>query len=157
MDNETANRQAEQRLPTMPDRPGEPGNKASMQFIHGLIDGWLADHSYPIDGTLHYLWPRRNIVSIEPAPKRIERAPGFRLVGLLKFFCRKSTAERLIDPMHAEFLMEYYTALQEGRQLKATWVSGQMHCCLVKAVLSDRIVELLGSIMSGRFRTRPEK
>lgn len=65
--------------------------------------------------------------------------------------------ERLIEPMHAEFLFEYFAALQEKRRLKAGYVRLQIHWCLLKAVLTDRIVELIGSVISGRFRAKPDK
>ena len=74
----------------------------------------------------------------------IERAPGFRLVEVLKFFCRRKTLENLIEPMHAEFLVEYFKALRGGQPLKAAYVKAQMHFFLVYAVISERVFKALG-------------
>lgn len=76
----------------------------------------------------------------------IERAPGFRLVEILKFFCRRKTLENLIEPMHAEFLVEYFKALRGGEPVRAAYIKVQMHFYLVYAVITERILKALGRI-----------
>lgn len=76
----------------------------------------------------------------------IARAPGFRLVEILKFFCRRKTLENLIEPMHAEFLVEYFKALRGGEPVRAAYVKAQMHFFLVYAVITERILKTLGRI-----------
>jgi hypothetical protein len=59
--------------------------------------------------------------------------------------------------MHAEFLVEYYAALKDEQALKAAWIKTQMHFFLVYAVVSERVLQALGSVFAGRFKARSDK
>jgi len=166
MNDELANRKLElQRALCLTDGPD---SKASMRFLHGLIDGLAEDDLYRAGATRrsrHQTWARRSIATLLDMRKRlpgsalqlVERAPGFRLVGVLKFFCRRKTSELVIEPMHADFLLEYYALLRAGQRRKAAVLQAQMHVCLVYAVVSERLLQMLGTLFTGRVKARPDK
>jgi hypothetical protein len=159
MDNETAHQQAEQFPPTL-SRPGEQENKASMQFIHRVVEGWRADDAYPATPDPQNPRPGTDAVPAGTGSRRIARAPGFGMVDILEFFCRKATVERVIAPLHKELLDEYYAALQERRERKAAYITLQIAYYLIKPVIGDRIIGLVGFVsrmVSGRSRTKPDK
>jgi hypothetical protein len=86
----------------------------------------------------------------------IERPPGFQLVKVLEFLCRRKTVERVIQPMHAEFLTEYYTAT-EGRHIwKARYIKAQMQFYLVYAVASEKVFSLIGKCFNSAFKAKSE-
>jgi hypothetical protein len=162
MNDELANRKLElQRALCLTDGPD---SKASMRFLHGLIDGLAEDDLYRAAATRrsrHQTWARRSIATLLRLPgsalQLVERAPGFRLVGVLKFFCRRKTSELVIEPMHADFLLEYYALLRAGERRKAAVLQAQMHVCLVVAVVSERVLQMLGTLLTGRVKARPDK
>ena len=151
--------------------PSEQHSKASMQFLNGLIDGLAEDDLYDTEaarrrrgpGWRSAGWRKRSLNVLHwlhtgPGTRHpIERAPGFRLVEVLKFFCRRKTWELVIEPMHTDFLLEYYAALGEGKRRKAGYLQAQMHVCLVYAVVSERVLQALGAMFTGRFKARPDK
>jgi threonine aldolase len=150
----------------------EKTRNARVQFINGLIrgladdarsaasrDGQLERQARPGNVQIEVLLEvrKRLLAEQHQAAHRLQRPPGFRLVEILKFFCRKKTSETLIEPMHAEFLTEYFSALKEKRYLKATYLAVQMHFYLVYAVLSERVLQALASVFTGRFKAKSEK
>ena len=147
--------------------PCEQDSKASMQFLNGLIDGLTEDDLYSAQEAHRQRSQARRKRSMRtlldvrkwfPAHRpHIDRAPGFRLVEVLKFFCRRKTWELVIEPMHADFLLEYYSALGEGHRRKASYLQAQMHVCLVYAVVSERVLQALGTMFTGRLKARPDK
>lgn len=181
MSEELANQKRDlQRALNLPNLPSEQDSKASMQFLNGLMEGLTEDDLYDTEEARRrggpgrngysrrsYNWSTRSINTLldmrkwlhaNPAKRHpIERAPGFRLVEVLKFFCRRKTWELVIEPMHTDFLLEYYALLGAGRRRKAIVLQGQMHVCLVYAVASERVLQALGAMFTGRFKPRPDK
>jgi hypothetical protein len=178
MSDELANQKRDQqRAVNLPVLLHEQDSKASIQFLNGLVDGLVDDDLYPAENVHRQrgaTWRRR--VSMEALLEmrkwlqhfdlhgagqgmrlHIERAPGFRLVEVLKFFCRRKTWELLIEPMHTDFLLEYYSALEAGQRCKACYLQAQMHVCLVYAVASERVLQALGTIFVSPFKARPDK
>lgn len=165
MSNELANRQrGQQRAADLPNPPNDQDNKASMQFLNGLVEGLVEDDFY---GARHGHRPRgpawRKRMSMEAwrdvgkwfgNRSHIQRPPGFRLAGILRFICREKTWERVIEPMHADFLAEYYSVLNGGHCAKAALLHLQMHFYLVHTVLSERLLQMLGAL--NPFK-RPDK
>ena len=162
MNDELANRKLKlQRALNLTDGPD---GKAGMRFLHGLIDGLAEDDLYRAGATRrqrHHIWARRSMATLlwlpRGAAQLVERAPGFRLVEVLKFFCRRKTSELVIEPMHADFLLEYYALLRAGQRRKAAVLQAQMHVCLVAAVVSERVLQMLGTLFTGRVKARPDK
>jgi hypothetical protein len=147
--------------------PDERDSKAT-QFLNGLLDGLTEDDLYSAEEAhrqRHRTWGKRSMDTLLDMRKwfpgsrqhLVERAPGFRLVEVLKFFCRHKTWEHVIEPMHTDFLLEYYTLLGTGQRRKAAVLQGQMHVCLVYAVVSERVLQALGAMFMGRFKARPDK
>jgi len=171
MSEELANQKRDlQRALNLPTLRNEQDSKASMQFLNGLMDGLTEDDLYDpeaahrrrSDGwrkrSMHTLLDVRKWLHAGPGNRHpIERAPGFRLVEVLKFFCRRKTWEHVIEPMHTDFLLEYYALLGAGRRRKAAVLQGQMHVCLVYAVVSERVLQALGTMFTGRFKAKPDK
>jgi len=167
MSEELANKKRDlQRALDFPVLPSEQDSKASMQFLNGLMDGLAEDDLYDIEAARRrraYNWRKRSLNILHwlhagPATRHpIERAPGFRLVEVLKFFCRHKTWEHVIEPMHTDFLLEYYAALREGKRRKAGYLQAQMHVCLVYAVVSERVLQAVSAMFTGRFKARPDK
>lgn len=158
------------KLPDLAGLPAERDNKASMQFLNGLIDGLAEDDAYRAEEARRRRspgWKKRSMNTLldvrrwlHVAPGHahpIERAPGFRLVEVLKFFCRRKTWELVIEPMHTDFLLEYYALLGSGRRRKAAVLQAQMHACLVYAVVSERVLQAVGAMFTGRLKARPDK
>jgi hypothetical protein len=173
MSNELANHKREQqRAVDLPNPPKDQDSKASMQFLNGLVEGLVEDDFY---AARHGHRPRgvawRKRLSVDAllsvrkwlhgatagSRPHIERAPGFRLVEILKFFCRRKTRELVIEPMHAEFLHEYYLALGDGERCKAVYLRAQMHVCILYAVASEKVLQALGAIFVSPFKSRPDK
>jgi hypothetical protein len=181
MSEELANQKRDlQRALDMPTLRNEQDSKASMQFLNGLMDGLTEDDLYGAEearrrrgpgwrshGWRSYGWKGRSMNTLLDVRKwlhagpddqhHIERAPGFRLVEVLKFFCRHKTCELVIEPMHADFLSEYYALLRTGQRRKAALLQCQMHACLVYAVVSERVLQAVGAMFTGRFKARPDK
>jgi hypothetical protein len=65
--------------------------------------------------------------------------------------------ERIIEPMHAEFLVEYFEALHAGRSWRARIVKGQMRFYLVKAVVSEKVFGLISRCFSIAFKAKPDE
>jgi hypothetical protein len=167
MSNELANHKREQqRAVDLPNPPNDQDGKASMQFLNGLVDGLAEDDFY---AARHDHRPRgpawRKRISMEawrdvgrwllhfnrqgagPGNRlHIQRPPGFRLAAILRFICREKTWERVIEPMHADLLAEYYSVLNGGQCAKAALLQLQMHFYLVHTVLSERLLQMLGAI-----------
>jgi hypothetical protein len=91
------------------------------------------------------------------ATSTIERPPGFQLVKVLEFICRKQTVERIIEPMHAEYLVEYFAALDAGRVWKAKYIKGQMRFYLVNAVVSEKVFGWIGKCFSFAFKAKADE
>ena len=172
MSEELANQKRDlQRALNLPTLRNEQDSKASMQFLNGLMDGLTEDDLYNPEEARRLRGPgwrsygrKMRSMSIlhwlhaSPAEQRhIERAPGFRLVEVLKFFCRRKTCELVIEPMHSDFLSEYYALLGTGQRRKAALLQCQMHAWLVYAVVSERVLQAVGAMFTGRFKARPDK
>jgi hypothetical protein len=165
MSNELANHKREQqRAVDLPNPPNDQDSKASMQFLNGLVEGLVEDDFY---AARHGHQPRglawrkrismeawRDVARMLGNQSHIQRPPGFRLAAILRFICRKKTWERVIEPMHADLLAEYYSVLNGGQRAKAALLQLQMPFYLVHTVLSERLLQMLGAL--NPFK-RPDK
>jgi hypothetical protein len=156
MDNEAAHQPAEQQVQPTPKQPGEQENKASMQFIYQVAEGWVADDPYPVTPARQKRRSAPDVVSTGNRSRRIARAPGFRVVDVLGFFCRPLTLERVVV-LHNKLLGEYYAALRERRERKAVYITFQMPYCLIKTVLGGRTLKFVGSVILVWLRIKSGK
>ncbi|MBA5689392.1 hypothetical protein [Rugamonas apoptosis] len=87
------------------------------------------------------------------APK-IESAPGYQIFKMLEMVCSKKTVEHVIEPLHAEFLHEYYQALEEKRKYKAAIINVKMKISLVYCVVSSKFFEIVGKCIQAAFKAK---
>lgn len=140
----------------------EAGDSKSRQFIKGLVDGvnddYLMDKNKR-DALNHHAQEKeirveaamqfgRWMQEIDPCKARksslhLMHAPGFRFVAVLTFLCRNKTAKEVIKPMHDDFLYEFYSELNAGHRVKATWLCAQMHFNLAAVAISDPVAAAL--------------
>ncbi len=97
------------------------------------------------------------VIRRQRSPRKIESPPGFTLVKFLEFFCCKKTVEYVIQPMHAEYLVEYYEALNVGRKKKAALIKFQMRFFLVTSVISSKLLSMLGQCIQAAFKAKTGK
>lgn len=69
--------------------------------------------------------------------RRLEQAPGFRLVELLSNLCPRTTLEDRLKPLHAEYLALHYEALKDKQYRKAACLKFQMRFYLIYTVFDD--------------------
>lgn len=59
------------------------------------------------------------------APSSIRRAPGSILLQIADFFYSPKTVESVFRPIVNDWRIEYFEALQDGRTMKAHWISAR--------------------------------
>jgi hypothetical protein len=89
-------------------------------------------------------------------PRLIERPPGFQLVKILELFCRRNTIEHVIEPMHAEWLVEYYEAIKEKNHAKAWSIKFRLHFWIVVTVLGKDAIDLIGKCVNLPFKAKSD-
>lgn len=89
--------------------------------------------------------------------EKIVNPPGFKLFKVLEFFCSKRTVEYVIEPMHAEYLVEYYEALSSGMKWKALYIKNKMNFFLVYGVVSSNLMSFVGKCIQAAIKSKTGK
>ncbi|QRY31157.1 hypothetical protein JVX96_24235 [Variovorax sp. PDNC026] len=64
----------------------------------------------------------------------VKRAPGYGLLRFLQMFCSKSFRELVLEALVAEYLSEYYEALNRKEYFHARWIAVKLHFWLLYSV-----------------------
>jgi hypothetical protein len=87
---------------------------------------------------------------------KIERPPGFQLVRLLELFCRRKTIDNLVEPAHAEWLVEYYEAIKKKNYAIAWSIKIRMHFWILITVLGKDAISLIGKCVNLPFKAKSD-
>ena len=104
----------------------------------------------------NYLIKSKQVSTVASESPRLESAPGFQLLHVLEFFCRKKTVELILEPMHAEYLQEYFDALSENKNKKAKLIKLQMNYYLIRAVICEKLIGLIKEFVGLPFKAKSD-
>jgi hypothetical protein len=77
-----------------------------------------------------------------------KKAPGTNLLRFVDFFFAASTMEKTFKPLVADWRTEYFDALQQGRKIKARWISVRYMWAFMLAMGLSRIMALFKKFSS---------
>lgn len=69
---------------------------------------------------------------VTDTPKLV-RSPGTRIMRLIRFFYGKKSISRIFDPIHADFIEEYFEALEAGEKSKSRWIRVRYYWAFLSA------------------------
>lgn len=81
----------------------------------------------------------------------LKRPPGTDLLKMAEFFCARRTLTGMVMPLMADWRIEYFEALKDGRNLKARWISVRYRWAFVKTLGLGKVLELFKAVL---FRAR---
>jgi hypothetical protein len=85
----------------------------------------------------------------DKAPRvKIQKAPGTRLLTFVEWLYSPKTVEQVFKPIIADWRTEYYDALNQGRVLKARWISLRHTYGFFKAMFKDKIFSFVRNFIS---------
>jgi len=121
-----------------------------------IQDKW--DASFKIAVTLlvfpFYLvtWLHKRVDELSGLSKRqlVKRPPGTRLLQIADFLSSPTNVEQVFEPLVADWQKEYFDALQQGRTLKARWISVRYYWRSILALGLSKVFSLLRSFTSAR-------
>jgi hypothetical protein len=82
------------------------------------------------------------------AKGRITAVPGTRLLALVDFLLSPKTVENIFRPLVADWRLEFFEALRQGRRAKARWISMRYRYSFVMAMSISRLVSFLRELRS---------
>jgi len=76
-------------------------------------------------------------------PKKISEAPGSILLSIVEFLYRPTTVEHTFRPIIADWRVEYFDALQQGRVLKARWITFRYTYSFITAMCASKVLSFI--------------
>ena len=85
--------------------------------------------------------------SLTLSRRKVRNSPGSTLLRIADFLYSPVTVEKIFKQEVADWRLEYFEALQEGRHWKARWISCRHYWAIAKAVGLDRLVSWFDRVL----------